>query len=246
MRFESLSCSLNPELLSLPTAFREFMRIFLFILSVSILGGCAYVQDKAIQSITIRTPGAEDAICYVYVDKLRYKVNPPQAITVSNTKKNLVVDCLAPGNRRNKIVIEPAIAHSVHGNVMNGVVPGAAWDALSGAMYKFPDVIVVDFTDTLVSPESLPAHNNPDIKQPEDYFLEEFSPSTPRMNKDRYNTPGQIVPRERAAPDRSGLAAEMERSSGGETLGKGDLMQVIRNLNAAPDSSSPAPAYPGQ
>lgn len=145
----------------------------------------------------IETPGAVGSVCYAYVDGLRYRVHPPEIISVDNTKENMVVDCLAPGNRRKKIEVEPHMPPSFYANVANGLA-GAPWDAASGAWFKYPDVVEVDFTEIAIRPEEMPLHNAPDIRPPEDYMLEEFSASEPRLNSDRYESVYQIQRRESA------------------------------------------------
>ncbi|MCB1531428.1 MAG: hypothetical protein KDJ35_01030 [Alphaproteobacteria bacterium] len=166
---------------------------FLLLGSVAALASCAYGIDTHIQDVKITTPGARGSVCYAYVDGLRYRLHPPQSISISNTKEDLVVDCLAPGNRRKEVVIEAEINNTTFLNVANGGV-GVPWDAFSGAAYKYPDIIEVDFTNTPVMEEAPPAQNAPDIKQPEEYMLEEFHASRPMLNSDR-NAPDVVIER---------------------------------------------------
>lgn len=240
------------------------MRRFLSFLCLLPLlaGSCAYMKDTSNQNITLLTPGAEDAQCYVYVEGLRYSFNPPETVNIFKSKENLEVDCLAPGNRRKKISVPATIAKASAGNVATGIGPGAAWDYLSGAMFRYPDVVEVDFSGIPVSPESLPAQNNPDIVQPEDYTLEQFTPTRPRLNRDR-NTPSPALIRRgyggsdtATTFDGSGYAVESLEP----VKGKGDLMDVIQELgpeiNPAgptaedrglpPSKDEPVPLYPGQ
>ncbi|MCB1562716.1 MAG: hypothetical protein KDJ75_04005 [Alphaproteobacteria bacterium] len=241
------------------------MRRFLsfFCLLPLFAGGCAYVKDTSNQNITVLTPGAEDAQCYVYVEGLRYSFNPPETVNIFKSKENLEIDCLAPGNRRKKISVPATIAKASAGNVATGVLPGATWDYLSGAMFRYPDVIEVDFTGMPVSPESMPAQNNPDIVQPEDYTLEQFTPTRPRLNGDREAPPPELLRRGHGGGsaamtfDGSGYAVESLEP----VEGKGDLMDVVKDLGpeinpAGPAAagtmgptlpeSEPVPLYPGQ
>lgn len=154
---------------------------------------CAYVKDGSIKPLTIKTPGAHDAICYAYVNGFRYRFKPPQTMNVGKSKEDLIVECHAPGNRQRTVVIEPTLSDSAKQNIFTGVVPGMAWDSASGALYAYPDTVYVDFTNMPTSPEALPAQNNPDIRQPEEYDLEEFRSKQPRLNSDKYiqNSPIQ-------------------------------------------------------
>ncbi len=208
------------------------MRRFFYLLCLLLIpGGCAYLTDTANQDVTLLTPGAKNAKCYVYVERVKYKFNPPETVNIFNSKEDLEIDCLAPGNRRKKISVPATIAKSTTGNVVTGVVPGAAWDYLSGAMFRYPDIIEVDFTGVPVTPEALPAQNNPDIVQPEAYYLEEFSPSRPRMNDDRYIPPPELRRRETSSPVFEG---------GGYAIESRDTLKDKGDLTA------PEPLYPGQ
>lgn len=237
----------------------------LLLSSLIVLGACSYVKDKHIQDLTVTTPGAHGALCYVYVDGLKYKFRPPQTLSISKSKENLVLDCLAPGNRRKEVIISPQIARSTYGNVAT-LGAGAAWDYASGAMFKYPDIVEVNFVNTPVRPEGMPAQNNPDILQPEEYPLEEFRPGNLRMNEDRYKQAPQIMKRVRDAEMDSSLttgygAPDIDPNAPpSDSMDKSDLMNVIEDLGAgninpsgepAPDVSGgqygpPVPLYPGQ
>ncbi len=217
---------------------------FILLASVLLLTSCAYAVDKHIQDLKITTPGAQGSVCYVYVDGLRYRVYPPQSITVDNTKEDLVVDCLAPGNRRKKVIIEPQIPDSFYANAANGFV-GGAFDAVSGAMYKFPAVIEVDFTDAPIVAEPPPAQNDPDIKQPEEYVLEEFLPSSPRLNSDKFATPTKIERKERFQRQESSYVDQDFSFEGSNNMrGKGNLDDAPRVYSPPIDMfpAQPAPA----
>jgi len=212
------------------------------------LGGCAYVVDTSIQDVRIETPGAHNAICYMYVDGLRYKVHPPEAINISKNEKDLIIDCRAPGNRRQMVKVPAQISRAAAGNVVTGVVPGAAFDYASGALFKYPDVISIDFTGIAPSAMPLPAHNSPDIKQPEEYRLEEFLPSSPRLNKDIGKEVGEVQRRQtQSAP----LYKDSFISEGSDVGGKSNpqpAYQLPTKSGASQPSATgaPAPLYAGE
>ena len=228
-----------------------FSRFSVF-LAIPLLFGCASVLESGVQDLTIATPGAEDAICYVYVDGFRYRFNTPDTVTIKKNHKDLVVDCLAPGNRRKSVTVKPEVSNLIFANLANGLVPGAAWDIASGAAFKFPGVLEIDFTGIPLIPEALPAHNNPDIRQPESYSLEEFLPGMPRLNSDQYNET-TVLERRR----RKGAAKEFESHYIGTSpapFSKGHLPDVPQrtanpsNSGASQSSAdaAPAPLYPGE
>lgn len=200
------------------------MRFSVLLLCIFALGACAYWKDDAAQKLTVLTPGAENAMCHVYIDGLKYKFRPPQTQNIIKSDANLIVDCMAPGNRRREVVIKPQIEKSAFGNVFNAGV-GAAWDYASKAAFTYPDTVYVDFTNMPLRSEKLPSYNNPDIKQPEEYKLEEFLPSTPRLNSDmeapQTNTINLPPPQ----------ASEPSQPPPPPTpKDKGDLMDVIKQL----------------
>lgn len=220
------------------------------LLTFVMLGACAYVVEKGYQPLTLRTPGAQDAICDVWADKIRYRFHPPSTRNVKNSREDLVVHCFAPGNRERKIVIRPAIADSFAGNAVTGFVPGAAWDFASGAMFTYPDTVDVDFTTIKPKPMPLPVHNNPDNLQPEDFTLEEFRPGKSYLREDKFRKP---IPLKRRVPpgsegdyysdgSQSDAAAETSFPAEGPVPDKGDLMSVIDNLGSemTPTSQSEA------
>lgn len=165
---------------------------FLPLALIALLSGCSYAVDTALQDITLRTPGAENAVCYMYVDDVKYRVHPPETTSIFRSKEDLVIDRLAPGNRRKKVVIEPDYADSAAGNVVTAGV-GVAWDYASGALFQYPDAVDISFIGMPEGPALIPDQNKPDIRQPEDYDLEEFRPSQPRLNSDKRD-PYKISP----------------------------------------------------
>lgn len=222
--------------------------IFSLFITAALLTGCAYALDKQYQDITVLTPGAEGAECFVIVDDVKFKLRPPQTASIFKSDEDLVVDCRAPGNRRNKVVIKPAYSEHAQLNVLNAGI-GMAWDHESGALYKYPDIVEVSFIDTPFRPQALPAQNKPDIKQPEEYPLEEFSPGQPRLNSDRYTPPVKV--KRRRAPSSSNAAskAAFSESVAVETVSKGELHDVVKSYGSAIDPSghnAPTPLVPGE
>ncbi len=211
------------------------------------LGACAYFIDTSNQEITILTPGAQNAVCFMFVGDLRYRVHPPKTFNISKSGDDLKVDCLAPGNRRNIVVVEATITDSAKYNVANGGV-GAIWDYGSKAIFEYPSIIEVNFTDTPTKSESLPAHNSPDIKQPEEYMHEEYRPGIARMNADKSLPPIEIRTRATNAPAATSNSDAFSESGSETSDGKGNLKSVLESYGSAidPSDSSPTPLIPGE
>lgn len=209
----------------------------LSLFSVLLISACAYAVDGQIQPVEFKTPGATNANCNVYVDKRKYVVKPPQTLNLLKTHKTLIVDCLAPGNRRKVVYIDPAIERSSYGNIATGGA-GYAWDGVSKALWRYPDIVEVNFSDTPVKDFEMPAQNASDIKQPEEYPIEQYSPSTPSLNSDKNAPPIEILRREGSS---SGAYKSQDftlsEPPGGARGGKGNLQS---SDNAAADAMNPA------
>lgn len=216
--------------------------------TIAMLSGCAYATDTAVQDITIHTPGAEDAVCMLYVDKVKYRVHPPQTTSIFNTKEDLRVDCLAPGNRRKEVIIPPTISDKAIGNIATAGV-GYAWDYASGALYNYPELVEVSFIGIPIGPAFVPAQNNPDIRQPEDYRLEEFKPSQPRLNSDRDNSDVSLTRRGGTIQRTATYPAESFSENSSMTGGKGSLQDAVESYGGAINpsaGSAPTPLIPGE
>lgn len=219
---------------------------------VFVVSGCAYVVDDSIQNVRFETPGAQHAKCDVVVDGVKYVVSPPQKLNIFKSRKPLEVDCMAPGNRRKKIFIEPAIEKSTYGNIAN-VGAGAAVDYASGAMFRYPDVVHIDFTGAPIKDSALPAHDSPDLRRSDSYKFEEFLPAQPRLNSDSQEPKPVLLRRGQTEPsppkDDPGAFSEPKVKK----ENKGDLKSIIDKLipdinPAAPKKAdqSPTPLFPGQ
>lgn len=202
---------------------------YISLICLFLLSGCAYFIDKSIQPLTVKTIGAENAECIVDIDNLKHEVHPPQTINIGKSYEPMYVSCHAPGNRRQSITIPSLIEASTYLNVANGILPGVTWDVLSEAAFAYPDVVIVDFTGVMPSMNPLPEHNAADIIAPEDYDLEEFSPSVPRLNSDRNKKDVVIMPRKRAIYETQGTYVE----TGRDATGKGGI-------------DAPQTMYPGE
>lgn len=207
------------------------------LVSLIALGACAYTMDKEFQPLTIRTPGAKNAVCMVNAANINYKFYPPQTRNIKKSNNDVTIDCMAPGNRERRVVIRPNIEDSFYGNVVNGMVPGGAVDYASEAMFGYPDVVNVDFSHAKPRPMPLPAHNYEDTLQPESYYLEEFRPGAPSMNADKFEKPIPLL--RRAAPG-SAEDSYSDEYHGAGSGDKGDLMRVMNALDRGAPAQSNA------
>lgn len=140
-----------------------------------LLSGCATYLDSPMQKIMVLTPGANNARCTLVADEANYVAYPPQAITVRRMQEPMRVTCMAPGNREKTMVIYSGINAATTNNAFNGGV-GLAVDQLSGALYQYPETVVVDFRNTRATAQALPNYHNVDTVSPFDQVNEDAGP----------------------------------------------------------------------
>jgi hypothetical protein len=202
---------------------------------------CAYTMDKEFQELTVRTTGAQNSVCDVWADNIRYKFHPPETRNVKNSKQDLVIHCYAPGNRERKVVIKAEYSDYKYRNLLTGVLPGVFVDYTSGALFTYPSVVDIDFSHISPSMMPPPQHNNLDILDHEQFHLEEFRPGSPQLNSDRYRTEQPLLRRVRPGSELDSYSASGftgDATSGGLDE-KSDLMRVINNLSDELDPSDP-------
>lgn len=222
---------------------------FLSLIGMLALTSCANILESQNQDISFETPGARNAACFVDAGGIRYRVNPPQTVNITKSQDDMIVDCTAPGNRRQKQVIKARSSGYAYADAALGGPPALAWDYFSESVFSYPDVITVDFTSIPVKPEAMPAQNAPDIRQPEEYLKEEILPGRPVMNADRFERPFELYPREKPSVPASVRDQDKMIETGGTSSGKGDLMRAVNPAGApsaktAPKAETAGPAVP--
>lgn len=159
--------------------------IFFAACSLILLSGCSTVLENSSQRVTFETVGAQNALCAVMLgeNQMRYTVHPPQKVWIKKSSLPLNVDCNAPGNRHRSLIIESEIAGTTFLNAFNGTL-GAFYDGQSGAMFKYPDNIIIDFSDTVAELAPLPSYHNTDTIPPDQAGIEYMGPDTPKLQED--------------------------------------------------------------
>lgn len=150
------------------------------------LTGCATLVEHSSQDVYFQAVGATETTCMIDTGKLKYKVELPEKVNITKSRRALNISCTAAGNRTKEMVVESELSGWTAGDVVTGVVPGAAWDAGTGAMFKYPDVIIVDFTDTVAVSDNLPAYHAIDTLDPKSAsaLVEDLGPSTAKLPGD--------------------------------------------------------------
>ena len=157
----------------------------LFLFCAPLLAACSTITNGSSQQVSFKSVGAEDAYCDILIgaNDYKYNVRPPQTIWVQRSRKPMFITCTAPGNRTKNAVIESGIASTAY---LNGVTAGAtlAWDAESGAMYAYPEEVVIDFSSTLAKDQPLPSYENKGALDSKAQGIEYMGQDTPALPTD--------------------------------------------------------------
>lgn len=166
--------------------------------SIAILGltlgiaACATIEENTTQELTIEIVGTGKAMCDLNQPGYRYRVHAPGTVRIQKTPDPLQIKCDAPGNRTIRTVLTPALSEKV----AYGLIPGAAWDYASGAAHKYPDHIVIDYSDMPPRPYDEPDYQKVLRRNPHIAGMEEFRPGVPALQSDIGQPVPTLQPRE--------------------------------------------------
>ena len=161
--------------------------IFLSFLALTFVSGCATVLDSATQDITVKTPGAHDAFCFVDNGDMVYRIITPGTARISRRPGDLTVRCMADGNREKTVIIDQQAQNISIANVGTAFV-GTWVDYETGALFKYPATIIVDFRDMPASAQPLPNYHQHFENNPELAGMEEFRPARSALQSDAYDS----------------------------------------------------------
>lgn len=159
----------------------------LFLMScLPFLAACSTMKERASQQVMFKTEGVEGAVCDVKLgqNKLRYNVYPPQKIWVQKTKGPMYVSCRSNGNRVVEQTFGTLIASSTYLNFFNAGL-GIFYDAESGASFKYPDEVIIDFAGTVAQDQPLPLYHTKGSLVPSEQGIEYMGPDTPALGQDK-------------------------------------------------------------
>ena len=151
----------------------------------AVLPACGSVMEGATQEVRLETPGAQEAECTLN-NGIRYIGTTGQTLNIQKSRLPLRVECYASGNRYKKIEVESEDSDWAAGN-----------DHYSGGLYRYPDVITVDFVGIPTIGFELPDYHLNDGPNPYKQSIEDFGPSTPKApSSERSYLPRGIEKRE--------------------------------------------------
>ncbi len=211
----------------------------LFALSLALLlSACAYAVEGSIHEMHIETPGGAHSVCYLEYAGRRYAVRPPETVHIAKSTEPMDIKCLAPGNRSKMVTVYPKTNDAAMLNVANGLVPGLYFDYRTGAMYEYPSIVSIDFSDTPVRSMPLPVRYATKPDGHGAYLPEEFRPEIPRLSNDV----GAPMPHIRKRGDMGSeydAGAEIVEQAFSETMTPDELTELYNPRIVAPQDIEP-------
>lgn len=168
----------------------------LLFLSFAVLGlqACSTVLTGQTQPFMVVTPGAENTICHIYNEDMKYKIDAGREYEIMKSRHPLTVDCRAPGNRQQIITLDSHITDAAYGNVLTAGA-GAVYDHFSKGLYAYPELVSISFVDMQSTLYPLPDYMTDDLKGSEGR-IESYGPSTPQIQADETIPYGTIQRRD--------------------------------------------------
>lgn len=194
----------------------KYAPIFALILSTTLLAGCATALDGTTQNVLFRTVGADDAYCIIQTgaDGYRYDAHPPHTLRINRSRDPMVVSCSAPGNRKKAVEVTPHLTGKTALNALNMGL-GTLVDAESGAMYSYPNEVVIDFASVRAEPQPLPAYENEGALPPQAQPIEDLGPDVLQLPSDPVdNYKDVIAEHEKMLQEKAAYEAEKQRRIG--------------------------------
>ncbi len=108
------------------------------------LAGCNSMIQKTYQKINVVTPGVTGAECILETGKNRYRVITPNDVLVERSFRQITMTCEKGHYYPATVLVDSKIraGHTVW-NVLNGIVPGTAWDIADNSIYDYPAQVEV-------------------------------------------------------------------------------------------------------
>jgi hypothetical protein len=147
---------------------------------------CSTLVDGSTQQVNFTTTGADNAVCEVIIgeDSFRYRIYPPQKAWVQKSSGPMTVNCSAPGNRMASKTVESKVDSTSYGNLLT-LGTTYAIDGASGAMYRYPDSVDIDFTNSQTRLNPLPSYENYGAIDTKSIGIEYMGPDTPALPSDK-------------------------------------------------------------
>ena len=118
--------------------------VFIAILPIIVLTGCASIVNGVDQKVSVTTPPAKDSNCLLKNSKGVWHVrHTPGSVVVHRAYGKLTVTCDKNGYIEAVKIVKSHTKAMAFGNIIFGGLIGAGVDVGTGAAYNYPDKITV-------------------------------------------------------------------------------------------------------
>lgn len=158
----------------------------LIVFCAPLLASCSTITNGSTQQVSFKSVGADDVSCDILIgaNDYKYSVRPPNSIWVQRSRKPMFIACTAPGNRTKNVVVESGITNTAYLNTLTAGTTLAV-DAETGAMYSYPEEVIIDFSSALSKDQPLPSYENKGALDPTAQGIEYMGPDTPALQGDK-------------------------------------------------------------
>lgn len=110
---------------------------------VTSITGCAAIIEGTTQTVTVETPGCPQARCTLDNGNNIYHVTTPGSVSISRTKKDVVVSCKRDGCTPGHGIINSELEYWTLGNLLLGGFIGFGIDFATGAWNNYQGAISI-------------------------------------------------------------------------------------------------------
>lgn len=123
------------------------MKLVAVALAAISLGACSSIANGKNQAVLVTTGDVEGANCVVSEGRdgaVNVKLTTPEEVQIRRAKAAVMVECNKEGYQTATRRVESKMEGTTGGNIVAGGFVGLGVDAMTGAMFKYPDTIMVD------------------------------------------------------------------------------------------------------
>jgi hypothetical protein len=121
--------------------------LFLLTAAAFAMTGCSTIANGKNQAVQFTTGAVEGADCLVTGGRdgaLRESFQTPAEVQIRRAKTAIDVECSKDGYQTASRTVESKMEGTTGGNVVAGGFVGLGVDAMTGAMFKYPDTILLE------------------------------------------------------------------------------------------------------
>lgn len=124
----------------------KIFKLAVFAAAAALLPACSTIVNGSNQSVAFNTGEVEGASCDLTGGSdfaVKEKFTSPAVVKVPRSKKALQLECKKAGFKDASKTVYSKVEATMGGNIIAGGLIGGAVDAATGAMYKYPETVVL-------------------------------------------------------------------------------------------------------